>query len=79
MCEHITHECCFFHIPNGSLYVQNADEGSNVYSTANIGWDVLGSFKSGEVLEMDIIMNAYHWVSPLAYVTAVLHIACNES
>ncbi|CAM9620047.1 unnamed protein product [Ectocarpus fasciculatus] len=40
---------------------QNADEESNVYSTANIGWDVLGSFKSGEVLEMDIIMNAYHW------------------
>ncbi|CAB1100464.1 unnamed protein product [Ectocarpus sp. CCAP 1310/34] len=40
---------------------QNADEGSNVYSTANIGWDVLDSFKSGEVLEIDIIMNAYHW------------------
>lgn len=54
------------------VYEQNADEGSNVYSTANIGWDVLGSFKSGEVLEMDIIMNAYHWVSPLSHVASVI-------
>ncbi|CAN0394644.1 unnamed protein product, partial [Ectocarpus sp. 12 AP-2014] len=40
---------------------QNADEGTNVYSTANINWDPLDSFTSGQVLEMDIVMNAYHW------------------
>ncbi|CAN0252453.1 unnamed protein product, partial [Ectocarpus fasciculatus] len=40
---------------------QNADESSNVYSTPNINWDPIDSFTSGQVLEMDIVMNAYHW------------------
>eukprot|EP00903_Cladosiphon_okamuranus_P006097 g6007.t1 len=40
---------------------QNAAEGSNRYSTANINWEPASSFISGQVLEMDIVMNAYHW------------------
>lgn len=44
-------------------FVQNAAEGTNVYSTPNSNWEVLESFKGGQVLEMDIVMNAYHWVS----------------
>eukprot|EP00904_Undaria_pinnatifida_P004815 jgi/Undpi1/1463/HiC_scaffold_11.g04854.m2 len=39
---------------------QNAGEGSNTYSTPNREWEVLGSFQSGQVLEMDLIMNTNH-------------------
>ncbi|CAN0362132.1 unnamed protein product, partial [Hapterophycus canaliculatus] len=39
------------------------EQARNVYSTPTIGWDVLETLKSGQVLEMDIVMNAYHWVS----------------
>ena len=42
--------------------LQNADEGSNKYSTPNSGWAALGSFQKGQVLEMDLIMTANHMV-----------------
>lgn len=43
--------------------MQNSDENTNTYSTPNSKWEVLGDFKSGQVLEMDILMTIYHWVS----------------
>lgn len=44
------------------FHSQNADEGSNVYSTPTVDWDVLESYEGGQVIEMDVVMNAYHWV-----------------
>lgn len=44
------------------MILQRAEEGSNKYSTANINWDPLETFTSGQVLEIDIVMNAFHWV-----------------
>lgn len=40
--------------------MQNAEESSNTYSTANINWEPLGTYKTGQVLELNIVMNAYH-------------------
>lgn len=37
-----------------------------MYSTANSNWEVLGSFESGQVIEMDLIINAYHKVSAIS-------------
>lgn len=45
------------------LHAQNAEESSNIYSTPNSNWKVIDSFTSGQVLDMTIVMNAYHWVS----------------
>ena len=44
---------------------QHSEEGSNTYSTPNREWEVLGSFQSGQVLEMDLIMNTNHMVSAI--------------
>lgn len=33
------------------------------YSTPNIDWPVMRSFESGQVIEMDIVVVYYHWVS----------------
>ncbi len=45
------------------LYLpQFESEGMNKYSTASSDWGVLGSYRSGEVIEMNVVMNAYHWV-----------------
>lgn len=49
-----------------NFFFQNAPEGTNKYSTANVNWPTIDSFKSGQVLEMDIVMNAYHWVRILS-------------
>ena len=56
---------CLFQYTSNTLlrpYVQNSEEGSNTYSTPNREWEVLGSFQSGQVLEMDLIMNTNHKV-----------------
>lgn len=44
--------------------MQNAAEGDNVYSTPNIDWDVPAGavFKSGGVIEINTVWNAWHWV-----------------
>ncbi|CAM9912712.1 unnamed protein product, partial [Laminaria digitata] len=36
---------------------QHSAEDSNMYSTANSNWEVLGSFESGQVIEMDLILH----------------------
>lgn len=38
---------------------QTDDEGSNVYSTANIYWEPQATFKSGDVIEINTVVNAY--------------------
>eukprot|EP00903_Cladosiphon_okamuranus_P015091 g13959.t1 len=42
---------------------ENAEESSNIYSTANINWKVpTGSvYKSGGIIEINTIFNAWHW------------------
>lgn len=45
------------------FFIQNAPEGTNKYSTANVNWPVLDSFTSGQELTFHIKMNANHWVS----------------
>ena len=39
------------------MVVQDAGEGVNVYSTPNINWEPLDSFESGQVLEMNVVVN----------------------
>lgn len=43
---------------------QNSAEGTNTYSTEAINWSVPdGSvFKSGGIIEIDTVYNAWHWV-----------------
>lgn len=44
------------------VFFQNADEGSNTYSTPNSGWEVLTHFKSGDEVELDVLMADYQRV-----------------
>ncbi|CAM9825507.1 unnamed protein product [Pylaiella littoralis] len=39
---------------------QHKSAGSNRYRTASSEWDLVGSYQSGQVLEMDIVMNTFH-------------------
>jgi len=38
---------------------QTDDEGSNVYSTPNINWEPQETYKSGDVIEINTVVNAY--------------------
>ncbi|CAN0101493.1 unnamed protein product [Ectocarpus sp. 6 AP-2014] len=40
---------------------QNKLPGSNTYSTASSNWEPLTTFQSGQDLEFNVVMNAYHW------------------
>lgn len=57
---------------------QNAAEGTNVYSTPNSNWPVIDSFKGGQVIEIDTIMNAYHWVSARTLCSWSEQRSCNK-
>lgn len=48
---------------NAVIAPQDAEEGTNYYSTANIEWPILETVQQGQVLEIKMGMNAYHWVS----------------
>lgn len=48
-----------------------AEESSNKYSTANINWEPLETYKTGQVLELNIVMNAYHVSASLILVGTV--------
>lgn len=52
-------------LANGILNVlpQFAEPGSNIYSTAAIDWNPLGTYTGGDEIEMIVVMNANHWVS----------------
>lgn len=50
--------CCL----HEQYFFQHAGEGSNAYSTPNSGWEVLTFLKSGEVLELDVLMATYRRV-----------------
>ena len=38
-------------------------EGENTYSTPNRNWKVLQTYKTGQVIEIETVMTAHHWVS----------------
>ncbi|CAM9764793.1 unnamed protein product [Ectocarpus sp. 12 AP-2014] len=40
---------------------QTKPSGSNTYSTASSNWEPLAMYRSGQVLEFVIVMNAHHW------------------
>ncbi|CAB1107523.1 unnamed protein product [Ectocarpus sp. CCAP 1310/34] len=41
--------------------VSGSDEEDILCTTPNAEWEVLSTFISGQVIEMDIVMNFYHW------------------
>lgn len=45
---------------------QGFSEGTNIYSTPNGEWEVIDTFESGQVIEMDIVIVYYHWVREVA-------------
>lgn len=42
---------------------QSGDDNPYVYSTPNSEWDTLTDYTPGEIIDIDVIVTNYHWVS----------------
>lgn len=45
------------------LVAQGRNETEKIYSTPNSEWPVVAEFGSGDVIEMDVLVVYFHWVS----------------